>query len=97
MTIELVQRIENNQRIHLKSTLLVFASAPVMASPKQLEIISNHKDSDLNLILISFSNSLIKNNKIMAHLDCNNPLLSFPAPRNNDNQNNKINNNNVLN
>ncbi|KAG9294967.1 hypothetical protein G9A89_017761 [Geosiphon pyriformis] len=39
MTIELVQRIENNQRMHLRSILLVFAFAPVMASASQMTAI----------------------------------------------------------
>ncbi|KAG9297280.1 hypothetical protein G9A89_009962 [Geosiphon pyriformis] len=36
MAIELAQRIEDNQRMHLGSTLLVFASASVMASASQM-------------------------------------------------------------
>ncbi|KAG9296613.1 hypothetical protein G9A89_015205 [Geosiphon pyriformis] len=36
MAIELAQRIEDNQRIHLGSTLLVFASVPVMAPASQM-------------------------------------------------------------
>ncbi|KAG9301032.1 hypothetical protein G9A89_015768 [Geosiphon pyriformis] len=122
MAIELVQQIEDNQKIHLKSTLPVFAPASVMASAlqmvatffvvqtqdpneqlidrltsKQSERINNSKNSDLNPILINSNNPLIKNNKIMAYLDCNNFLLPLPASRNNDNQNNKTINNNVSN
>ncbi|KAG9284310.1 hypothetical protein G9A89_007465 [Geosiphon pyriformis] len=36
MAIELAQRIEDNQRMHLRSTLPVFASAPVMALTSQM-------------------------------------------------------------
>ncbi|KAG9300062.1 hypothetical protein G9A89_018339 [Geosiphon pyriformis] len=36
MVIELAQQIEDNQRIHLGSTFLVFAPAPVMASAPQM-------------------------------------------------------------
>ncbi|KAG9287806.1 hypothetical protein G9A89_017401 [Geosiphon pyriformis] len=36
MAIELAQRIEDNQRMHLGSTLLVFAPAPVMAPAPQM-------------------------------------------------------------
>ncbi|KAG9297417.1 hypothetical protein G9A89_009501 [Geosiphon pyriformis] len=36
MAIELAQRIEDNQRMHLGSTLSVFAPAPVMASAPQM-------------------------------------------------------------
>ncbi|KAG9287831.1 hypothetical protein G9A89_017426 [Geosiphon pyriformis] len=36
MTIELAQRIEDNQRMHLRFTLPVFASAPVMAPAPQM-------------------------------------------------------------
>ncbi|KAG9302351.1 hypothetical protein G9A89_011777 [Geosiphon pyriformis] len=36
MAIELAQRIEDNQRMHLESTLPVFASASVMASASQM-------------------------------------------------------------
>ncbi|KAG9297384.1 hypothetical protein G9A89_009468 [Geosiphon pyriformis] len=111
MTIELAQRIENNQRMHLKSTLPVFAPASVMASALQMTAtsfvaqtqdpinkrINNPKDPDLKPALINSSNLLIKNNKIMAHLYCNNSLLPPPVPRNNNNQNNRIINNNVLN
>ncbi|KAG9298125.1 hypothetical protein G9A89_004024 [Geosiphon pyriformis] len=40
MVIELAQRIENNQRMHLGFILLVFASASVMASAPQMTAIS---------------------------------------------------------
>ncbi|KAG9293873.1 hypothetical protein G9A89_019211 [Geosiphon pyriformis] len=36
MAIELAQRIEDNQRMHLESTLLVFAPTPVMAPAPQI-------------------------------------------------------------
>ncbi|KAG9297676.1 hypothetical protein G9A89_011191 [Geosiphon pyriformis] len=36
MAIELTQRIEDNQKMHLESTLPVFASAPVMALALQM-------------------------------------------------------------
>ncbi|KAG9288673.1 hypothetical protein G9A89_004292 [Geosiphon pyriformis] len=36
MAIELAQRIKNNQRIHLRSTLLVFALASIMALALQI-------------------------------------------------------------
>ncbi|KAG9284781.1 hypothetical protein G9A89_003704 [Geosiphon pyriformis] len=39
MAIELAQRIEDNQRMHLGSTLPVFASAPVMAPAPQMAAI----------------------------------------------------------
>ncbi|KAG9305248.1 hypothetical protein G9A89_001510 [Geosiphon pyriformis] len=75
-------RIENNQRIHLGSTLSVFAPAFVMASalqmaatsfaPKQSETISNSKDPDLNPASIKPNNHYIKDNKIVAHLPNNN-------------------------
>ncbi|KAG9291500.1 hypothetical protein G9A89_021919 [Geosiphon pyriformis] len=90
MIIELAQRIEDNQRMHLESTLSVFA--PVFS-----EKINNSKDPDLNPVLINPSNPLIKDNKIVVHLDCNNPSLPPSVPRNNDNQNNRIINNNVPN
>ncbi|KAG9289397.1 hypothetical protein G9A89_007958 [Geosiphon pyriformis] len=64
---------------------------------KQSEKINNSKDPDLNPILINPSNSLIKNNKIVAHLDYNIPSLPPSASRNNDNQNNRTINNNVSN
>ncbi|KAG9289253.1 hypothetical protein G9A89_007498 [Geosiphon pyriformis] len=100
MAIELAQKIEDNQKIHLRSILLVFVFALVMAPApqivatsfavqiqdpneqlidkltanlsKQSKIINNHKDPDLNPILISLSNFLIKDNKIVAHLIINN-------------------------
>ncbi|KAG9294467.1 hypothetical protein G9A89_001972 [Geosiphon pyriformis] len=68
MTIELVQQIENNQRMHLKFTLPVFALVP----PKQSEKINNPKDPNMNSILINPNNPLIKDNKIVAHLTINN-------------------------
>ncbi|KAG9306527.1 hypothetical protein G9A89_004724 [Geosiphon pyriformis] len=40
MTIELVQRIKDNQRIHLGSTLLVFVSVSVMAFAPQMAVTS---------------------------------------------------------
>ncbi|KAG9301531.1 hypothetical protein G9A89_008383 [Geosiphon pyriformis] len=40
MAIELAQQIEDNQRIHLGSTLPVFASAPVMAPASQMAAVS---------------------------------------------------------
>ncbi|KAG9295137.1 hypothetical protein G9A89_006118 [Geosiphon pyriformis] len=40
LAIELVQRIEDNQRMHLRSTLSVFASASVMTSAPQMIVIS---------------------------------------------------------
>ncbi|KAG9289230.1 hypothetical protein G9A89_022540 [Geosiphon pyriformis] len=40
MAIKLAQRIENNQRIHLGSTLPVFASAPAMVPALQIAAIS---------------------------------------------------------
>ncbi|KAG9299999.1 hypothetical protein G9A89_009727 [Geosiphon pyriformis] len=64
MTIELAQKIEDNQKMHLEFTLPVFAPA----FPKQSERINNPKDPDFNSILINPSNLLIKGNKIMAHL-----------------------------
>ncbi|KAG9294940.1 hypothetical protein G9A89_017734 [Geosiphon pyriformis] len=36
MAIELAQKIENNQRMHLRFTLPIFAPAPVMASTPQV-------------------------------------------------------------
>ncbi|KAG9303517.1 hypothetical protein G9A89_018413 [Geosiphon pyriformis] len=65
--------------MHLRSTLLVFAPASVMASAPQMAatffaIISNHKEPDLSSILISLSNPLIKDSKIMAHLTINNNI-----------------------
>ncbi|KAG9290699.1 hypothetical protein G9A89_011662 [Geosiphon pyriformis] len=36
IAIKLAQRIEDNQRMHLGSTLLIFTSAPVMASAFQV-------------------------------------------------------------
>ncbi|KAG9293416.1 hypothetical protein G9A89_009140 [Geosiphon pyriformis] len=53
ITIELVQRIENNQRMHLEFTLPVFASAPVMASAPQMAATSfAAQTQDLNKQLI---------------------------------------------
>ncbi|KAG9296536.1 hypothetical protein G9A89_015128 [Geosiphon pyriformis] len=40
MAIELAQQIENNQKMHLKFTLPVFASAPVMAPVLQMAVTS---------------------------------------------------------
>ncbi|KAG9301543.1 hypothetical protein G9A89_008395 [Geosiphon pyriformis] len=40
MAIELAQKIENNQRMYLGSTLLVFAPAPIMAPALQMAAIS---------------------------------------------------------
>ncbi|KAG9303783.1 hypothetical protein G9A89_018680 [Geosiphon pyriformis] len=40
MAIELAQRIEDNQRMHLGFTLPVFAPAPVMAPASQMAAIS---------------------------------------------------------
>ncbi|KAG9302399.1 hypothetical protein G9A89_011449 [Geosiphon pyriformis] len=90
MAIELTQKIEDNQRMHLESILSVFAPAPAMQS----KTTSNSKNPDLNPALISPNNYYIKDNKIVAHLNCNNSLLPPPASRNNDTQNNKPNNNN---
>ncbi|KAG9290725.1 hypothetical protein G9A89_011688 [Geosiphon pyriformis] len=53
MTIELAQRIEDNQRMHLGSTLPVFAPAPVMASVSQMTATSfatHTQDSNKQLI-----------------------------------------------
>ncbi|KAG9301622.1 hypothetical protein G9A89_016692 [Geosiphon pyriformis] len=53
MAIELAQRIENNQRMHLGSTLSVFASALVMVSAPQMAAISfatHIQDSNEQLI-----------------------------------------------
>ncbi|KAG9288100.1 hypothetical protein G9A89_017695 [Geosiphon pyriformis] len=81
MAIELAQQIEDNQRIHLGSTLPVFAFALVMAPAPQmaaasfanlwhkwLEITNNYKDPNINHVLISPSNLLIKDNKIVVLL-----------------------------
>ncbi|KAG9291766.1 hypothetical protein G9A89_012051 [Geosiphon pyriformis] len=40
MAIEFAQRIKNNQRMHLRSILLVFASALIMTSAPQMTAIS---------------------------------------------------------
>ncbi|KAG9301623.1 hypothetical protein G9A89_016693 [Geosiphon pyriformis] len=53
MTIELAQKLEDNQRMHLGSTLPVFASAPVMALALQMAAISfvaQTQDSNEQLI-----------------------------------------------
>ncbi|KAG9292542.1 hypothetical protein G9A89_006913 [Geosiphon pyriformis] len=53
MAIELAQRIEDNQRMHLESTLPVFASAPVMALAPQMAAVSfaaQTQDSNEQLI-----------------------------------------------
>ncbi|KAG9293566.1 hypothetical protein G9A89_005569 [Geosiphon pyriformis] len=110
MAIELVQRIKDNQRMHLRSTLLVFAPALLI---DRLTI---------NLAqLLKLLAQAVKDNqqpqrpKFESHFNqpqqssyqrqqnrgpsvyYNNPPLSSPAPRNNNNQNNRINNNNVPN
>ncbi|KAG9299793.1 hypothetical protein G9A89_013153 [Geosiphon pyriformis] len=91
MAIELAQIIKDNQRMHLGSTL------PVFAPPKQSETTNNPKDLDLNPVLISPNNHHIKDNKIAVHLYCNNPSLPPLASRNNNTQNNRPNNNNSTN
>ncbi|KAG9307183.1 hypothetical protein G9A89_017011 [Geosiphon pyriformis] len=53
MTIELVQKIEDNQRMHLGSTLPIFASASVMAPASQMTTTSfatQTQDSNKQLI-----------------------------------------------
>ncbi|KAG9305308.1 hypothetical protein G9A89_007803 [Geosiphon pyriformis] len=53
MTIELAQRIKDNQRIHLESTLLAFATVPVMAPAPQMAVTSftaQTQDSNKQLI-----------------------------------------------
>ncbi|KAG9293923.1 hypothetical protein G9A89_019261 [Geosiphon pyriformis] len=62
MANELAQRIEDNQRMHLGSTLSVFAP------PKQLKKVNNPKDPDLNPASISLNNHHIKDSKIVAYL-----------------------------
>ncbi|KAG9284336.1 hypothetical protein G9A89_007491 [Geosiphon pyriformis] len=53
IAIELAQRIEDNQRIHLESTLSVFASASIMASALQMTaIFFTVQTQDLNKQLI---------------------------------------------
>ncbi|KAG9306096.1 hypothetical protein G9A89_016000 [Geosiphon pyriformis] len=53
MVIELVQRIEDNQRMHLGSTLPVFVSALIMTSVPQMAVIFfTAQTSDLNEQLI---------------------------------------------
>ncbi|KAG9289633.1 hypothetical protein G9A89_014368 [Geosiphon pyriformis] len=53
MAIELAQRIENNQKIHLRSIFPVFASAPAMAPASQITATSfatHTQDSNEQLI-----------------------------------------------
>ncbi|KAG9287887.1 hypothetical protein G9A89_017482 [Geosiphon pyriformis] len=98
-----IKGLRTDLLMHLGSTLSVFAPASVMApapqmtAPKLSERINNSKDPNLNSVLINPSNPYIKDNKIIVHLDCNNSPLPSLAPRNNDNQNNRISNNNVPN
>ncbi|KAG9304980.1 hypothetical protein G9A89_007383 [Geosiphon pyriformis] len=145
MAIELAQKIEDNQRIHLGSTLPVFAPAPVMAPAPQMaaasfaaqtqdpnEQLIDRLTANLAQLLESLAQAVRENQQfqrprfescfnqpqqpsyqrqqncglpvcyhcgLTGHFfrDCNNPPLSFPAPRNNNTQNNRSNNNNILN
>ncbi|KAG9294416.1 hypothetical protein G9A89_001921 [Geosiphon pyriformis] len=128
MAIELVQRIEDNQRMHLGSTLPVFAPAPTMAlAPQMTATFFAAQTQDPNEQLIDRLTAnlawLLELPKYESRFnqsqqppyqrqqnhgplvcyccgltgyysrDCNNPPLPLLAPRNNDNQNNRLNNN----
>ncbi|KAG9288323.1 hypothetical protein G9A89_021354 [Geosiphon pyriformis] len=119
MAIELAQRIEDNQRMHLGSTLPVFASAPQMAATSFAAQTHDPNEQLIDKLTANFvwlleplaqaqSSYQRQQNHgppVCYHCeltgffskDCNNPLLSSPAPRNNDTQNNRPNNNNVSN
>ncbi|KAG9301376.1 hypothetical protein G9A89_018048 [Geosiphon pyriformis] len=82
MAIELVQRIENNQKMHLRFTLPVFAPALVMASAFQMASQQPFYQRQQNHGL-----SVCYHCGLTRHFsrDCNNLLLSPLALRNNDN------------
>ncbi|KAG9304106.1 hypothetical protein G9A89_006016 [Geosiphon pyriformis] len=111
MTIELVQQIEDNQRMHLGSTLPVFAPASVMTSASQIAAASfapqrsryeprfNQPQQPPYQRQQNRGSSVCYHCGLTEHFsrDCNNSFLPSPAPRNNDNQNNRTNNNNASN
>ncbi|KAG9298724.1 hypothetical protein G9A89_012792 [Geosiphon pyriformis] len=113
ITIELAQRIKDNQRMHLESTLPVFTSAFIKTPVLQMAAISfAAQTSDQNEQLIDkltanfiwllkpLAQAVRKNQQTQRprfELYCNNSLLPLPASRNNDNQNNRTINNNIPN
>ncbi|KAG9295514.1 hypothetical protein G9A89_013543 [Geosiphon pyriformis] len=100
MAIELAQRIEDNQKMHLRSTLSVFAFAPVMASASQMAATSfAAQTQDSNEQQQNHGPPVCYHCGLTRHFskDCNNPPLPPPAPKNNNNQNNKTINNNISN
>ncbi|KAG9293415.1 hypothetical protein G9A89_009139 [Geosiphon pyriformis] len=110
MAIELVQRIEDNQRMHLEFTLPVFASAPVMASASQMAATSfavQTQDSNKQLIdrltvnfvqLLEPLTQAVRDNQQLQRTrfePCFNQPQQPPYQRqNNNNQNNRTTNNN---
>ncbi|KAG9293924.1 hypothetical protein G9A89_019262 [Geosiphon pyriformis] len=113
MAIKLVQRIEDNQRMHLRSTLPVFVLASVMASALYMATISfavQIQDPNKQLIdrlTANFPQQFFyqkqQNCGSLVSYYCgltehfSRNCNNFLAFRNNDNQNKKTNNNNVPN
>ncbi|KAG9297952.1 hypothetical protein G9A89_018780 [Geosiphon pyriformis] len=98
MAIKLAQRIEDNQRIHLGFTLLVFAPALAMAPASQIAAASFHQQPPYQRQQ-NHGPSVYYHCGLTEHFsrDCNNPPLPSSVLRNHDTQNNRSNNNNVPN
>ncbi|KAG9295002.1 hypothetical protein G9A89_017796 [Geosiphon pyriformis] len=139
MAIELAQKIEDNQKMHLGFILPIFAPAPQVAATSFAaqtqdpnEQLIDRLTANLAQLLEPLAQAVRDNQQLSrpryeSHFnqpqqslyqrqqnhgppvcyccgltghysrDCNNPPLPPPAPRNNDNQNNRPNNNNVPN
>ncbi|KAG9288695.1 hypothetical protein G9A89_004314 [Geosiphon pyriformis] len=102
IAIELAQKIEDSQKMHLESTLLVFVLVPAMAPVPQIAATSfatHTQNPNEQLINRLTANLQLQRPKFEFHFnqDCNNPPLLPPIPKNNNNQNNRTINNNAPN